>query len=93
MYDTASNVAENSRMGKAIGYPVPLLPRLSRYIRDARYQIDNNLVENAVRPLALGRKNFLFCGNHDSAIRAAVIYLLIPGDSRPPIPVILGHPC
>ena len=49
MYDTASNVTENSRMGKAIGYTVPLLPRLSRYVRDARYQIDNNLVENAVR--------------------------------------------
>lgn len=77
MYDTASNVTENSRMGKAIGYTVPLLPRLSRYVRDARYQIDNNLVENAVRPLALGRKNFLFCGNHDSAIRAAVIYSLV----------------
>ena len=46
-------------------------------MRDARYQIDNNLVENAVRPLALGRKNFLFCGNHDSAIRAAVIYSLV----------------
>lgn len=53
------------------------MPRLSRYVRDARYQIDNNLVENAVRPLALGRKNFLFCGNHDSAIRAAVIYSLV----------------
>ena len=77
MYDTASNVTENSRMGKAIGYTVPLMPRLSRYVRDARYQIDNNLVENAVRPLALGRKNFLFCGNHDSAIRAAVIYSLV----------------
>ena len=38
-------------------------------MRDARYQIDNNLVENAVRPL--------FCGNHDSAIRAAVIYSLV----------------
>ena len=46
-------------------------------MRDARYQIDNNLVENAVRPLALGRKNFLFCGNRDSAIRAAVIYSLV----------------
>ena len=45
------------------GCPSP--PRLSRYVNDGRFCIDNNLVENAIRPLALGRKNFLFCGNHD----------------------------
>ena len=39
-----------------------------------RYQIDNNLIENSVRPLALGRKNYLFCGNHDAAENAAIIY-------------------
>ena len=77
MYDTVSKVSENSRMGKAISYTLPLLPRLSRYVNDGRFQIDNNLVENAIRPLALGRKNFLFCGNHDAAIRAAIIYSLI----------------
>ena len=77
MYDTVSKVSENSRMGKAISYTLPLLPRLGRYVNDGRFQIDNNLVENAIRPLALGRKNFLFCGNHDAAIRAAIIYSLI----------------
>ncbi|MCW4001522.1 MAG: IS66 family transposase [Candidatus Bathyarchaeota archaeon] len=77
MYDTVSKVSENSRMGKAISYTLPLLPRLSRYVNDGRFRIDNNLVENAIRPLALGRKNFLFCGNHDAAIRAAIIYSLI----------------
>ena len=77
MYDTAGKVSENSRMGKAISYTLPLLPRLGRYVNDGRFQIDNNLVENAIRPLALGRKNFLFCGNHDAAIRAAIIYSLI----------------
>ena len=48
--------------------------QLSRYITDSRYQIDDNLIENSVRPLALGRKNYLFCGNHDAAENAAIIY-------------------
>lgn len=49
---------------------------LSGYVLDGRYNIDNNGVENAIRPLALGRKNYLFCGNHDAAVRAAIIYSL-----------------
>jgi hypothetical protein len=77
MYATAMKVSQNSRVGKAISYTLPLLPRLSRYVNDGRFCIDNNLVENAIRPLALGRKNFLFCGNHDAAIRAAIVYSLI----------------
>ena len=77
MYDTVNKVSENSRMGKAISYTLPLLPRLGRYVNDGKFQIDNNLVENAIRPLALGRKNYLFCGNHDAALRAAIIYSLI----------------
>ena len=40
-------------------------------------KLDNNLVENAIRPLALGRKNYLFCGNHDAAVRAAIVYSLV----------------
>ena len=50
---------------------------LSRYVNDGRFCIDNNLVENAIRPLALGRKNYLFCGNHDAAVRAAIVYSLV----------------
>ena len=46
-------------------------------MNDGRFCIDNNLVENAIRPLALGRKNFLFCGNHDAAVRAAIVYSLV----------------
>ena len=51
--------------------------RLVRYTLDGRYRIDNNLAENAVRPLALGRKNYLFCGNHEAAGRTAIIYSLM----------------
>lgn len=77
MYETATRSSQNSRIGKAIGYTLPLLPRLSRYVNDGRFRIDNNGVENAIRPLALGRKNFLFCGNHDAAARAAIVYSLV----------------
>lgn len=77
MYETATRTLQNSRVGKAISYTLPLLPRLGRYVNDGRFCIDNNLVENAIRPLALGRKNFLFCGNHDAAVRAAIVYSLV----------------
>ena len=63
-------------MGRALVYTYTLLPRLSRYVLDGRYHIDNNGVENAIRPLAIGRKNYLFCGNHDAAVRAAIVYSL-----------------
>jgi transposase len=65
------------RMSKALSYTYSLFHRLSRYHLDGRYQIDNNLVENTIRPLALGRKNYLFCGNHDAAENAAVMYSLL----------------
>ena len=63
-------------MGKALVYTYTLLPRLSRYVLDSRYYTDNNGVENAIHPLAIGRKNYLFCGNHDAAVRAAIVYSL-----------------
>ena len=77
MYETATKTSQNSRVGKAIKYTLPLMPRLGRYVNDGRFCIDNNLIENAIRPLALGRKNFLFCGNHDAAVRAAIVYSLV----------------
>mgnify|MGYP003012558568 CR=1 FL=1 len=66
-----------SRIGQAIEYAFALLPRLSRYVNDGRISIDNNPVERAIHPLALGRKNWLFCGNDASAYRAAIVYSLI----------------
>ena len=77
MLDTAYKVLPGSRIMKAIKYTYSLLPRLSQYVNDGRYKIDDNLVENAIRPLAISRKNFLFCGNHDAAIRASIVFSLI----------------
>ena len=64
-------------MGKALSYTYGLFHRLSRYHLDGRYRLDNNLAENALRDLSLGRKNYMFCGNHEAAENAAVMYSLL----------------
>ena len=74
------NVVETlpkSAIGGAIAYTLHLWPRLIRYIEDGRYQIDNNLIENSIRPIAIGRKNYLFAGSHEAAQRAAMIYSFV----------------
>jgi len=63
-----------SNIGQAITYAMNLWPRLIRYIDDGRYQIDNNLIENSIRPIAIGRRNYMFAGSHEAAQRAAMIY-------------------
>jgi len=75
--ENAIKVLPASLIGKAINYIVGYWPRLERYITDGRYEIDNNLVENAIRPIALGRKNYLFAGSHEAAGRAAMVYSIM----------------
>lgn len=70
-------VLPKSAIGIAFAYTLNLWPRLSRYIEDGRFLIDNNLIENSIRPVALGRKNYLFAGSHDAAQQAAIIYSLL----------------
>ena len=72
-----NNVLPQSAIGKAISYTVGLWPRLKRYLDDGRYEIDNNLIENSIRPVALGRKNYLFAGSHEGAERTAMMYSFI----------------
>ncbi|RYF84813.1 MAG: IS66 family transposase [Chitinophagaceae bacterium] len=67
-------VLPRSATGKAISYTHERWDKLSAYLYDGSLEIDNNLVENAIRPLALGRKNYLFAGSHEAAKRAACIY-------------------
>lgn len=61
-------------IGKALGYANNHLPRLRPYLDDGRIEIDNNQIENQIRPLALGRKNYLFAGSNQGAQRAAMMY-------------------
>jgi transposase len=63
-----------SPFGKALYYLLQRKEKLTQYCRDGRIEIDNNLVENSIRPLALGRKNYLFAGSHDAAQRIAMMY-------------------
>ena len=73
----SGEVLPKSGIGMAINYTLNLWPRLIRYPDDGRFNIDNNLIENSIRPVALGRKNYLFAGSHESAQRGAVIYSLL----------------
>lgn len=70
-------VAPKSPIGGAIGYTLSLWPRLRTYITDGRYLIDNNRIENTIRPLAIGRKNYLFAGSDRGARHAALMYSLL----------------
>ncbi len=76
MFDQMKNrlILPKSPIGKAFRYAMDRWDRLSAYLYDGILEIDNNLVENAIRPLAIGRKNYLFAGSHDAAQRAAGIY-------------------
>jgi transposase len=67
-------VLPKSSIGKAISYTLHLWDRIKNYLLDGKLEIDNNWIENKIRPLAIGRKNYLFAGSHESAQRAAMIY-------------------
>src|ERR1017187_9233523 len=66
-----------SLMGQAIGYARNQWPMLEGFLEHGEVEIDNNLVENAIRPTALGKKNWLFFGSEEAGQRSAVIYTLI----------------
>src|SRR5690606_26044788 len=63
-----------SAIGKAVRYSADRWDELSNYLYDGNLCIDNNGVENGIRPVALGRKNYLFAGSHQAAQRAAMVY-------------------
>jgi transposase len=68
---------EQSKIGNAIRYSLSQWGALNSYLKDGRIEIDNNLIENAIRPFALGRKNWLLKGNPAGAKAGAVFYSLI----------------
>jgi hypothetical protein len=61
-------------IGKAIEYCTKLWLNLLAYLNNGNYHIDNNAIENKIRPVALGRKNYLFAGSHNGAKRTAMFY-------------------
>lgn len=66
-----------SPLTTAVGYALQRWDKLSNYTTESQLQIDNNLVENAMRPVALGRKNYLFAGSNEGGKRLALFYSLL----------------
>jgi transposase len=66
-----------SPIGKALNYFAEREKELSVFLSDGMVEIDTNLIENTIRPIALGRNNYLFAGSHEAAQNAAIIYSLI----------------
>ncbi len=74
LLENYKDVLPQSIIGQAIFYSLQRWDKLNIYTTDGRLRIDNNLVENAIRPVAIGRKNYLFAGSHNGARRAAMLY-------------------
>jgi transposase len=66
-----------SEMGQAIAYLLNQWQHLSQHLEDGRMEIDNNLVENAIRPTAIGKKNWLFVGTETAGETTAILYTVI----------------
>ena len=64
-------------LGQAIDYTLKRWEALTRFVDDGALEIDNNLIENAIRPSAIGKKNWLFIGHPEAGERSAVIYTLL----------------
>jgi hypothetical protein len=71
-----------SLLGQAMDYALGQWSTLTVYLDDGRVEIDNNLVENAIRPTAIGKKNWLFVGEAQAGERSAIIYTLIESCRR-----------
>lgn len=74
MLENYKMVLPKSTIGQALHYSLERFDKLMLYTSDGKLKIDNNLVENAIRPVAIGRKNYLFAGSHNGAKRAAMLY-------------------
>jgi transposase len=71
-----TNSLPKSPIGIALQYTFARWNKLNVYLQNGNLRIDNNLVENSIRPVAIGRKNYLFAGNHEAAARSAMLYSL-----------------
>ena len=77
LIEKKSKVLPKSAIGLAINYTIGQWKVLNEYVNDGKLSIDNNVAERAIRPIAIGRKNYMFCGSHEGAKRAALIYTIV----------------
>ena len=71
------SIRPKSRLGLALRYALGQWPAMETYLGDGQVEIDNNLIENSIRPSAVGKKNWLFIGSAEAGDRGAVIYSLL----------------
>lgn len=76
LLDLQQRTLPRAVLAEALNYTLGQWPEVERYLQDGRYEIDNNPVERQIRPIAIGRKNYLFAGSHQGAQNAAIIYSL-----------------
>jgi transposase len=74
---TVGKLSGKLELAKAFRYTIDRREALTRFLTDGRLEVDNNGAENAMRGIALGRKNYLFCGSDSGGERAAAIYTLV----------------
>jgi hypothetical protein len=72
-----AKISAKSKLAEAFRYAINRREALSRFVTDGRLEIDNNIAESAMRPVAVGSKNFLFVGSDTGGERAAVIYTIV----------------
>ncbi len=97
---SSSDILPSSPLGKAIRYTLPLWEGLARYAEKQHgvVEIDNNLTENAIRPTAIGKKNWLFIGHPKAGQRSAIISTIVENcrmwDINPldVMPRVMEHP-
>jgi len=82
MFKQSGHHLPQSLLGRAIDYALGQWNTLEVFIGDGRVEIDNNLVENAIRPTAIGKKNWLFIGEAGAGQRGAIIYTIIESCRR-----------
>jgi hypothetical protein len=88
LLNTLANEPPSSELAKATGYLLNQWKALYRFVEDGRLSLDNNLCEQQLRDIALGRKNYLFAGSHDAACRAAALYSLIRSCAQHGVPAL-----
>jgi transposase len=82
MIEQISLVLPKSPIGTAFSYALNQWTFFEPFLNDGRIELSNILIENAIRPVALGRKNYMFAGSHDAAKWPAIIYSLVSTANR-----------
>lgn len=76
MEEESLKLPPSSPIAKAMAYMLKRKKRMMHYLQDGKLHIDTNLIENLIRPIAVGRRNYLFAGSHEGAQRGAIFYSL-----------------